>query len=125
MQYREEIIRNYITAYNQFDIKKMITDLDASIIFENIQNGICNMRLTGIEEFRKQAELSKTYFLSRQQTISSIIHFPAETEVEIAYSAILAIDIPNGLKRGDELCLKGKSIFKFQDGKITHLTDIS
>ena len=125
MEYREEIIRNFINAYNQYDINKMIVDLDAEIIFENMQNGICNMRLSGIEEFRKQAELTKTYFLKREQTIISMKHFPAETEVEIAYSAILAIDFPNGLSKGDKLNLNGQSIFKFRDGKIIHITDIS
>jgi hypothetical protein len=37
----------------------------------------------------------------------------------------LNMDFPNGLKKGNELILKGKSVFKFLDNKIIKLTDIS
>jgi hypothetical protein len=38
---------------------------------------------------------------------------------------VLAKDLPNGLKKGQELNLSGKSIFKFSGNKITSLTDLS
>jgi hypothetical protein len=35
------------------------------------------------------------------------------------------MDFPNGLKKGEEISLDGKSIFEFsEDGKIMKLTDI-
>ena len=55
----------------------------------------------------------------------SFKHLSDETEIEIDYYAVLGMDFPNGLKRGDELKLKGKSIFKFLNDKIIKLTDIS
>ncbi len=35
---RESIIQNYIDGYNEFDIEKMVRDLDDEIVFQNIQN---------------------------------------------------------------------------------------
>lgn len=125
MNDREKIIANYIEGYNQFDINKMVTDLDENIIFKNLQNGETNMTLSGLTEFKLQAERSKSYFTTRKQTIKSFKHSDTEIEIEIDYYAILGMDLPNGLKSGQELNLKGKSIFKFSGHKIVELTDVS
>ncbi len=122
---REKIIKNYIEGYNQLDIDKMVTNFDESIVFENIQDGEKNMSLIGLKEFREQAEQAKAYFTERTQTIKSFVHSETTTEIEIDYNAILNMDFPNGLKKGQELNLVGKSIFKFNKDKITRLTDIS
>lgn len=125
MKKRESMINNYIEGYNQFDVAKMVTDFDETIVFQNISNGEINLSLTGIQAFREQAENAKQYFSARAQTIKSFVHNSDETEIEVAYKAILAMDFPNGLKKGDELNLTGKSIFKFRGEKIIQLTDIS
>jgi hypothetical protein len=103
---REEIIQNYIDGYNQFDIDKMIRDLDANIIFQNIQNGEVNMTLDGIEEFKNQAEKAKAYFKEREQKITLISHDTDTSTIEIDYTAILAIDFSEEMKSGQKLELK-------------------
>src|SRR4051812_37272772 len=110
---REILITNYIDGYNQFDIDKMVSHFDEHIVFENISNGETSMLLTGLKAFKEQAEQAKDYFSVRTQTIKSFAHQNNETEIEIDYKAILAMDFPNGLKKGEELRLQGKSIFKF------------
>ncbi|MNK79966.1 hypothetical protein D3C87_996630 [compost metagenome] len=125
MTNKEKIIQNYIEGYNQFDIDKMIADFDESVIFENIQNGETNLTLNGIKEFKAQAEKGKEYFSARKQTITSFIQDEITAIIDIDYYAVLAIDFPNGLKAGQELSMKGKSIFQFLDDKIVKLTDMS
>lgn len=122
---REKIINNYIEGYNQFDIEKMVADFDENIVFENIQNDEITLSLRGLSQFRQQAEQAKTYFVTRRQTITSIQHLDSRTEIQIAYNAVIAMDFPNGLKKGQELNLTGKSVFEFQKNKIVKLTDIS
>ena len=122
---REKIIKDYINAYNNFDIEKMLTHLDEHVKFENISNGATNMTLTDLNSFREQAEQAKKIFTTRKQTIRSWTHQDNLIEIEIEYNAVLAIDLPNGLKKGDNLNLEGKSIFKFSGDKIIELTDIS
>lgn len=122
---RDKIIRNYIDGYNEFDIGKMVYDLTENIIFQNILNGEVNMRLSGINAFKQQAEQAKSCFENRRQQITAIKHDSDKTEIEIDYSATLATDFPNGLKKGDKLKLNGKSIFKFLDNKIVEITDIT
>lgn len=122
---REEIIQNYIDGYNQFDVDRMVRDFDHDIVFENIQSGEVTMSLSGLPSLRAQAEQAKAYFSTRRQTIRSFKHFNDHTEIEIEYHAILAMDFPNGLKKGQPLDLVGESIFHFSGGKIIKLTDIS
>jgi hypothetical protein len=83
------------------------------------------MTLTGLNQFKEQAEKAKMYFLEREQTITAFNHLELKTEIEIDYHAVLAMDFPNGMKIGDELNLKGKSIFEFIDNKILKLSDVS
>ncbi|WP_181306555.1 nuclear transport factor 2 family protein [Rufibacter sp. XAAS-G3-1] len=125
METRESIIQNYIHAYNAFDIERMLFDLDQDITFENISNGETNLSLNGLTAFRAQAEAAKDLFSERTQTIKSFTHHPDATEVAIAYKGILALDLPNGLKKGDTVQLAGKSVFRFSGDKIIQLTDIS
>ena len=122
---RKKIIKEYINAYNNFDIEKMLTHLDEHIKFENISNGVTNMTLTDLNSFRKQAEQAKKLFTTRKQTIKSWTHQDNLIEIEIEYNAVLAIDLSSGLKKGDNINLEGKSIFKFSGLKIIELIDIS
>lgn len=122
---REKIIKNYIEGYNYLDVDQMVLDFDDKTVFENIQAGVTNMSLIGRDAFIHQAEQAKAYFSNRTQVIRSFSHFGNTTEIEIDYHAIAANDLPNGLKKGQELKLTGKSIFAFECGKIRKLTDIS
>jgi hypothetical protein len=125
MKKQEQIIRDYVDAYNNFDIEGMLKDIDPAILFKNISGGKTDMTLNGIAELKQQALQAKNLFSSRKQTITSIKHSNNETVIEIDYHAVLAIDLPNGLKKGSELNLKGKSEFKLAADKIIEITDIS
>jgi hypothetical protein len=125
MENRERIIADYIKGYNNFDIDRMVKDFDKDMIFENLSNGESTLVLNGVEAFREQATQSTSYFAERMQAVKSLIHLPDQTEVEIDYFAILAADLPNGMKKGEELKISGKSIFRFSGDKIIGLIDIS
>ncbi len=122
---RTEMAFRYVEAYNKMDVEKMIADFGDEIIFQNIMNSDKTMELQGVEEFKKQAIEALAYFSEREQSIESIIHKYNSTEIVINYRAIAAMDFPNGLKKGEVINLKGRSVFEFSaDGKIRRLTDI-
>ncbi|GGH22773.1 nuclear transport factor 2 family protein [Mucilaginibacter phyllosphaerae] len=125
MQKQQNIIKSYINAYNNFGIDGMLATLDESIVFENITDGKLTMTLKGINEFKIQAEYGKALFSSRRQTITDFKDASQHTEIEINYHAVLATDLPNGMKKGHELNLKGRSIFKFTENKIVYIRDES
>ena len=125
MQEREQMIQAYIEAYNRFDVEGMLVHLDENIQFENISNGEVTLSLIGKEAIRQQAEQSKGYFSERCQTITSFKHENNLCEIEVDYEAVLDIDLPMGLKKGDRIQLDGRSVFQFENDKIIALTDIS
>jgi len=122
---QKKIIENYIKSYNNFKIENMTKDLHDEIVFENISNGKVDLRTEGIEEFIKQAETAKQYFNQRTQTIESWEISGTIITIKIDYNAILNIDLPNGLKKGDTLELKGESQFEFKQDKIIRIRDKS
>ena len=125
MDEQQSKIAQYVNAYNNFDTDGMGRNLDENIVFENISNGQMNLRTDGLAAFRKQAEAARQYFQKREQRITGWLFERHKVTIDIDYSAILSVDLPNGLKAGDALELKGKSIFEFEAGKITHIVDIS
>lgn len=118
-----QLIERYIEAYNSFDIETMISTLHPDITFQNISNGEITAETHGIEAFRTLAEQSKGLFASRKQTITHIETNESQTRIDIAFEAVLAIDLPNGLKAGKTLKLQGSSEFTFCDGKIVSIID--
>ncbi|WP_271784425.1 nuclear transport factor 2 family protein [Aquimarina algiphila] len=122
---QKNMIENYVTSYNEFYIDGMLKNLDRKIVFENMSNGKVDFRTEGILEFKNQAESAKHYFKQRKQIIKSWRFDKQNVIIEIDYKAILAIDLPNGLKTGEILEVKGKSEFKFENGKIRSITDKS
>lgn len=120
-----KIIENYIDAYNKFDIDRMILDIDKDIKFENITKNKINMEINGIENFKEQATKGKHLFKEREQKIINMEFTGNQVKVDISYHGILASDLPNGLKLGDRIELKGVSIFIFNDNKIIEIRDIS
>lgn len=123
---REWLIKEYINAYNNFDVEGMLKHLDPNVQFENILNGQVNLTINGREELRAQAEQATALFESREQVIKFFDHVDEEqTEVEIDFYGVLAADVSNELKTGMKLNRSGKSIFKFSDDSIVEITDIS
>jgi len=124
-EHRKRIIENYVKSYNDFDLEGMIKNMDENIVFENVSNGEVEMRLIGLEEFTKQAQLAKQGFKERKQTIESWKFEDSKVSIDIKFEAILALDFPNGFQAGDVIELQGVSVFEFSKKKIKKITDKS
>ena len=122
---RKNIVGRYVRAYNRFDVEAMVAEFDEEVIFKNIAGGEVTLELQGLDAFRKQAEQAAGLFSEREQKIENINCRGDVCEAAIEYEGKLACDLPNGLKAGDLIRLKGKSVFVFRGRKIYRLEDIS
>lgn len=122
---REKLIHHYLRAYNGMDVNAMLEVLDKDILFENYSAGKKTHELKGKDAFRKQAEEALNYFSERKQTVEFFTHLEDESEIHISYWAIAAMDFPNGIKKGQEIRLQGKSVFRFSEEKIRVIRDYS
>ncbi|MGG4103116.1 nuclear transport factor 2 family protein [Paenibacillus lautus] len=121
----KDMIEDYVKFYNSFDVEGMMALLHGDIEFRNISNDSMDMETKGIEKFREIAEQSKSLFTYRCQTIVGYSFEDDKAQVEIDYEGILAKDLPNGMKAGDKIHMKGKSVFAFRDEKVAVIEDYS
>ena len=122
---KKNLIERFIRAYNSFDVDGMVALLHPECSFQNISGGQINASAAGISQLRELAEKSKSLFSSRKQTITSYQSEAETVTIDIDYEGVLRADLPNGLKAGERIQLKGKSVFKFRGGLIYQLTDYS
>ena len=122
---QQQIVEHYVNSYNSFDVAGMLKNLDQEIIFENMSNGVVDLRTDGIEDFRIQAETATQYFKERTQKIVSWTYSDTTVTIMIDYKAILNMDLPNGMKKGDTLEMKGQSQFEFKNDRIVKILDVS
>lgn len=126
----EQLIRQYITAYNAMDVPGMLALLHDVIVFENISNTSGTTTLSGKADFEKLARQSLGVFISREQRIRSLTLGDRTAAVEIEFNAILAVDLPGGQntvspKAGEALTLRGVTVFAFSDQRIVRISDYS
>jgi ketosteroid isomerase-like protein len=119
------LIRDYIDAYNRFDVEGMLACVHPEVQFKNVSGGEITAEADGIDALRRMAEQSKALFLERRQIVSAVESGDGKAVVSITFRAVLADDLPNGMKRGQELRLTGRSEFHFEAGKIRRIFDIS
>jgi hypothetical protein len=122
---KEEIVKNFIKAYNSFDIDSMLACLHPGVRFKNISGGEVNAQTIGKEDFEILAKRSVTMFKEREQKVIAIKEMNDKVNIEIQYHAIAAVDLPNGLKAGDSINIKGNSEYIFKDGLIYSIVDES
>ena len=121
----QQIIEDYIAAYNQFDVEGMTRHLHSNIEFRNIVGGEVTHSIMGIQGFKLQAHEATHYFTQREQRITGLTINGNQAEATIDYIGTLAVDLPNGLNAGEKLELQGRSLFTFEEGRIIRIEDSS
>jgi steroid delta-isomerase-like uncharacterized protein len=122
---QQETVERYIHLYNTFQINEMVELFTNDCIFTNFSNSSAPSECKGKEELLKLAIGSAGFFESRKQTVTNWVIAENKVAVEIDYEATFVQDLPNGLKKGQPLKMKGISIFEFESGKIKRLLDFS
>ena len=120
-----EVISRYIAAYNNLHVQGMLDCLTDDVEFQNISSGKMDTHTTSKEDFENLANMGVTAFSSRNQSILNSISVSNTTLVQIDYHAVVAADLPNGWKAGQELKFTGASAFEITDGKISKVVDQS
>jgi len=121
----EEAIRAYVDAYNAKDIPAMLALLAEDIVFENVSNTSGTTSTASKQEFEALAQQSVGFFTERRQLIRFAVISIEAAAIEIDYQATLAHDLPNGLRAGEQLQLRGVSVFEQRNGKFTRISDYS
>lgn len=119
------IIENYVSAFNTFDIKKMVNDLDEKITFKNTENGLITLTTNNLEEFVDISKKTMDFFKNRRIEILEFEYIDKVVVIYYKFSAVLSQDLNDKIKTGDNFTLGGKSVFTFKNKKIISIEDFS
>lgn len=119
------LVDHYIDAYNRKNIDDMLMSVQSQVEFKNICAGVVNASTNGVADLRTLAQQSLSLFSERHQKIESFELQGSVAVATIDFRAVVAADLPNGLKKGQVLNFSGRSEFEFQDGAISKITDFS
>lgn len=122
---QEQIVKKYIDAYNTFDIDSMLSLMSDDVKFINISGGEINVQSSGKHDLEKLARQSAEFFKARKQSLKFMNIIGEKVIVGIDFTAVLAKDMPSGLKAGDKISLTGTSEFIIKDGLIESVIDVS
>lgn len=125
MKKQEELIKTYVDGYNTFNMKKMLLPLHSKIVFENYSKDELTMRLEGIKAFKKQAKKGFEMFSKRRREILSLEHQEDRVVALTSYTATLKVDLGDQMKKGQVMSISGKSIFYFQEDRMSKIEDYS
>jgi ketosteroid isomerase-like protein len=121
----DEIIRRYIASYNDRDIDAMLACVTDDVVFENISNAGQSMRLDGKGMMRQVAEVSGNAFSYRRQRLINLVASENKAAAEIEFEGRAAVDLPNGVRAGETVKVRGASFFEFRGPLLCRIADYS
>ena len=111
----DDVIARYIASYNARDIDGMIDCVTDDVVFENISNSGQSMRLDGKDMMRQVADLSGNAFSYRRQRLVNVVTGAGKA----------AVDLPNGIRAGETVKIRGASFFEFRGNLLCRIADYS
>ena len=119
------LIVRYIDAYNRMDVAAMLAAVHPEVEFESIANGETTVATRGAEALRALALQSMLMVSERRQAPTSFAFTADGATVGIHFTATLSADLPSGMRKSDRMELDGRTEFRFRDGRIDRIADIS
>ena len=121
----DDVIARYIQSYNARDIDGMLDCVTDDVVFENISNAGGSMRLDGKDMMRQVADLSGNAFSYRRQRLINVVTGAGKAAAEIEFEGKAAVDLPNGVKAGETIKVRGASFFEFRGQLMSRIADYS
>lgn len=120
-----KLITRYIECYNARNIEGMLECVTDDVVFENVSNTGGSMRLDGRDAMGNVAELSGNAFSYRRQKIVNFVDGGDKAAAEIEFEGKAAVDLPNGVKAGETIKLRGATFFEIRAGLLSRIADYS
>lgn len=118
-------IRAYLEAYNARDVEGMLAHLTDAVQFKNVSDGAVTAQTSDKAGFAELANAGAAAFSARRQTVRHAITVADLTLAEIDFTATVAVDLPNGWVRGQEIAFSGASAFRLEGDRIAEIIDQS
>lgn len=118
-----DLIKDYVEAYNRFDVAGMLALLSDDIIFVHQTGKQVTASTHGKAAFRALANLSAEMFSARKQTILALAQRDETIVCKIEFSGTFGQDLLDGTEAGQTINRVGQSEFLIHAGRITKIRD--
>ncbi len=119
----EQTVRLYVEAYNTFNLKKMMRNLNDSLCYENFNGGELTLSTNTLAHFKIQAQKMMLVFEKRKLVIEQLTELENEVSISFTSKEIFAIDINEDIVAGDVITMSGETIFTFKEKEIIKIVD--
>ncbi len=120
---RPDPVEAFIKAYVAMDVDGMLAPLADDVVFKSKVGSELLAEANNKEEFEAHARADVRAFKQRTQTIKKTFNMGPTTIVTFQRDSVVAKDMPNGWKAGQELQLRGATEFQLRDNTIVRITD--
>ncbi len=121
----KRIVDQYIDSYNRFNIDGMIKNLHQDMTFKNIAADEVTLKLEGKNAFKNQIEQAFNLFEKREMKILEQKIGEDMVENKVDFKGVLAVNIPDGPNKNELIKIQYTTIFRFKNGKVISIEDIS
>ena len=120
-----ELVERYINLNNNNDVEGVVDCCADDVMFESVVNPNNSVRLQGKDKVREILAGTMQAFSQRNHRIASLIVDGERAAAETLFVGVAAADLGGGVNAGDEVSIRGATIFEARDGKIVRICDYS
>lgn len=120
-----ELVERYINLNNNNDVEGVLECCADDIMFESVMNPNNSVRLSGKDQVREVLVGTIQAFSQRSHRIASLIVDGDRAAAETIFTGVAAAELGGGVNPGDEVSIRGATIFEARDGKIVRVCDYS
>ncbi|PLX71445.1 MAG: hypothetical protein C0602_01145 [Denitrovibrio sp.] len=122
-QQKESIVIKYINAYNKKDIDEMLKYVTWDVAFSSMSEDKVNVEIFGKSNFQELMKSTQSLFRKRELIIKSIKFIEGKIWIDTRLEAVFATNLPNGIKKGDELKVDSSYEFTFRYKLLSHIAE--
>lgn len=120
-----DLVERYVTLSNHDDIDGVLACCADNVMFETVMNPRGSMRLQGKDQVREVLAGTMTAFKDRSHRLASIIVQDNRVAAETVFTGTALADLGDGVKLGDQVAIRGSTIFEIENDLIARITDYS
>jgi hypothetical protein len=116
------MVVDFLEAYNAKDIDKMLADVTSDLVFRHYCDAGVLFKADDKATFEAALREEVGAFKQRSQVVKTAMTLLGSTVLTTQFHAVVAKDLSNGWKAGQEITLPGAAEFQFRDDQIANIT---
>ncbi|ACT57964.1 nuclear transport factor 2 family protein [Hirschia baltica] len=120
-----DLVERYVTLSNQDDIDGVLACCSDNVLFETVMNPRGSMRLQGKTQLREVLSGTMAAFKDRSHRLASIIVQGDRVAAETVFTGTALAELGDGVKPGDQVAIRGATIFEIENNLIARICDYS